>query len=732
MHQTLTLPFRRIALVLIFTMAACAAFGQDWLTGYNYRKSIDLHKARIPGTVNLVGFPVLITFTDPDLRYLAGQCVVNKISSSKGLDISFALGSAPAEPISFQLERFDPATGTVTCWVRIPSLPAAGSVSDNTMLYLYYGSNTVHDPYATNSISTWAPGLFRLWHMNPDVNPASSMNVKSKLAGGLLVGSSNMTAANFVPGKVGTAVQLNGTSEFLSAAIDTSRNFTISFWVRFDRVDQEQVILTNDSTGRGGYTVSIDASGRLMLVTRSGSILLPQTASSALLPNVWYFVSVIGDGKRRGIYVNGKPARAITTMQAIGQGGAIVVGRSKQRNKYFKGRIDELSIEVGIRSAEWMESEYNNQNDPAQFYTLGNEQQNEVIVATGYIFNGTVNGLWNEAGNWNLLTVPEPYANVTIRAGMHVKLPDVADVMIGQLTLDSASSLTVLSQLDVVCSTTIDSGGVLLIEGNARLQLSGNLMNNGRISSGESQGTLTFSGHAAEISVAGTGDIRVFRLQNDLVASNGVLNIQQPLVVTGTLKARAGVLNSAGNVRLAATREQAAALSTVENLAGAAINGEVLVEKYVSGDFPAPATARGWRLWSSPVYATTVGGKEMYHLAALKGSLFITGKGGAPSGFDSSPQNGNTIFTHDQAIVGTLSQKYVAIPAMATEVALSKGIYVYSRGSRVVPDAFRDQVQVAPFRNPAPYTIHLQGAFIYRHAEGRSPQQEPGGTRRWI
>jgi hypothetical protein len=709
MHKRLIFSFCKAALTLLLSTAVSTSFGQSWMEGYNYRKSIEVQKAKVPGTASLVDFPVLVTFTDPDLRYIPGLCAVNKISSSKGLDISFALASAPADAVPFQMEHFDPATGTLTCWVRLSSVSAAGSVSEKTMFYLYYGSNLIHDPHGSNAVATWPPGMFRRWHMNLDVQPASAINAKSRLADGLLVGSSNMTAANFVPGKVGTAVQLNGSSEFLSAARDTSRNFTISFWVRFDRVDREQVILTNDSTGLGGYTVKINASGRLMLDTKSGSIPLSLTAATAALPNVWYFVSVIGDGRRRGIYINGKTSSSITRIQAIGQGGTIIVGRSKQKTSYFGGRIDELSIEVGIRSLEWMESEYNNQHEPSQFYSVGSEQRTEVITPTGYVFNGTINNRWAEGGNWNLLTVPEAYANVTVKAGVQLRISDAGNILVSQLRIDSAASITLTQALEVICGTTIAADGILKLEGPARLQLNGDLINDGSIRSEDSGGTLAFSGHGAGLNVSGTGSIGIAHLQVDLGAANGSVNIHQPVVVTGTVRVLSGVLNADGKVTLAATRERTAAVSTIENLAGATVTGLVKVEKYVSGSFAAPATGRGWRLWSSPVYADMVNGAETYRLAAVQKSLFVTGKGGVANGFDSSPQNGNTIYTHDQSIVGTLSQKYVAISNIAAGVPLGKGIYVYSRGWRDAPDAYRDQIQVAPFRNPEPYTITYSG-----------------------
>jgi hypothetical protein len=42
---------------------------------------------------------------------------------------------------------------------------------------------------------------------------------------------------------------------------------------------------------------------------------------------------------------------------------------------WFDGILDEVRISNSARSAFWISTEYNNQNSPATFYSLGNQEQ---------------------------------------------------------------------------------------------------------------------------------------------------------------------------------------------------------------------------------------------------------------------------------------------------------------------------------------------------------------------
>jgi hypothetical protein len=697
-----------VGLLTTFSVSA-----QSWIPGFNYRKSITLNKAQVSGVASLIDFPVLISLTDPDLKYLTGQCNGNKISSASGLDISFVAASSPGSLLKFQIDTYDPVTGSLNCWVNIPILSAGGGTAPSNVIYLYYGSNMLQDPFGLNAVSTWT-SVPRLWHLNLDATPAASMNAASNMPAQMAKGTGVMNGGNFTSGKIGTALRINGSNESMNAVGDTSTIFTISAWIKVNRIDLEQVLISNDSTGIGGYTIKINSSGKIALDIRkgTGTLVVNLIAGTALLANQWYHIAVLRDGRAKSIYINGKIASAITRNEGVGAGGRLSIGRGKQNDRYFGGMIDELRIFNQVKTADWLKTDYNNQNDPAAFYVVGNEEKNPVLTETGYLFTGALNDSWSEPANWNGGRVPEPYANATVKAFSKVTMRDAPETRLNQLTLENGASLTVQNMQLVVCKTQVNENASLLVSESLGVQFNGDVLNNGLISTSETAGRVTFSGTQGSTDVSGSGSMRVFHLQiNQNGAANQVV-LNQVVVVTGKLELKVGILNCNGKLTLTATKTQVASILPISSLNSAKVIGDVIVEQYVAGSFPLPATARGWRLWSSPVYASLLTGSPDYELNSFKRALFVTGKGGAINGFDDSPQNGNTIFTHDQSVVGSLSQKYIAIPNLAVHVPMGTGIYVYSRGFRESPDAFTNQVLSPPFINPEAYIIRYIGKLF--------------------
>jgi hypothetical protein len=699
-------------LFLMGMFATLSVSAQSWMPGFNYRKSISINKAQVSGAVGLIDFPVLVSLTDPDLRFLIAQCNANKIVSAGGLDISFGSASAPGSPLKFQLDTYDPATGTLNCWVDIPLLSASGGTASNTIIYLYYGSNTFQDPFGTNALATWV-SLRKLWHMNLDAAPATSMNAKFNSTSEMAKGTGVMNSLNFSTGKIGTALKLNGINESMNASQDTSKTFTISAWIKMNRVDVEQVLISNDSTGVGGYTIKINSSGKVTIDIRSGtSSTTTLSAGTALLVNQWYHIAILRDAKTKSIYINGKAATSVIKVESLGAGGRISIGRGKQTDRFFAGTIDELRIFDQLKSLDWLKTEYNNENDPASFFAIGLEEKNPVPTVTAYLFTGALNNDWSQGANWNFGRVPEPYANVVVKTTAKVIIQNTTDTRLNQLTLEDGASLTLQNSQLLVCKMQVNQKASILVAGSLGIQFNGDVLNNGIISTGETDGTVSFVGNQATTLLSGSGSIRVFHLQIVQGATTSLVNINQPVIVTGNLELKSGILNSIGNVTLAASQTQSASILPISNLANASIIGDVIVEKYVAGSFPSPATARGWRLWSSPVYTTALNGSPEYNLNALKNAVFITGKGGAVNGFDDSPLNGNTVFSHDQSLAGNLSQKYIPIPTFSINVPLGTGLYVYSRGFRNSLDALKSQVLSPPFINPEPYTIRYTGKLF--------------------
>src|SRR5688572_30906894 len=136
--------------------------------GYNYFKLLTTQESQITaGTGNLFDFPVLVRITDNDLRHTSNGGYVEHIS---GFDIVFT-SSDGNTLISHQVESYDPVTGTLVAWVKIPVL----SSTVNTNFYLYFSNSAVVvDPSTT---ATWSAGYVGVWHLHNNENDATANGI---------------------------------------------------------------------------------------------------------------------------------------------------------------------------------------------------------------------------------------------------------------------------------------------------------------------------------------------------------------------------------------------------------------------------------------------------------------------------------------------------------------------------------------------------------------------------
>ncbi len=76
---------------------------------FHYSKTITIDHTKVPSTLS--NFPLLVTIAnDNDLK--------NHVTNPNGYDLVFK--DAGGARLDHELEKWDPATGTLTAWVRIP------------------------------------------------------------------------------------------------------------------------------------------------------------------------------------------------------------------------------------------------------------------------------------------------------------------------------------------------------------------------------------------------------------------------------------------------------------------------------------------------------------------------------------------------------------------------------------------------------------------------------------
>jgi len=697
-----------VVLLLVITTSQFVS-AQVWMQGYNFRKKITIDKSRIPGTSNLLNFNILIELDAADLKYSLG--CGDGLTHASGLPISFASKAQSAVPIGFQVDSYDPVAGKLRCWVQIAELIAAVNPGTNE-IYFYYGGKEMHNPLSEESRAIWPTNYRQVWHMNLDSGPATSFSANHS-NGNNAIGNSGMNAVNFVPGVVGTGVLFNGATDYMGAAVDNERTMCISVWVKLAQLGKEQVILANN-TETNGYRVKISAQGKVVFDILNMGVVNTHSSTEAISVNSWTYLTVIFMGNLKRIYINGQfKGGGGSPSSTGGVGETLIIGRSKQSTDYFNGIIDELRIANTERSTSWMLTEYRNQLHPVDFISVSSQEVNPVQVSTANEFTGA-NGTnsWHDEGNWSFGRLPGEYTDVLVPAGKEVQINLGSMISINSLTLGHAATMVLNGDLEVNCLAELAASSSVHLKDNVRLSFKNDLLNNGAIISGQNSGTLVFNSNSSLQTVSGTGSVTIARLELGLALPSHTLLLNAKINISKHLILLKGILNANDQLTLLARgNNDYAAVMPVENVHQTRIIGNVNIQQFIDGDFSAPATARGWWLLSSPVYHS-VNGIQEYNLHAIKQSVFVTGPGGTMNGFDASPNNRSTIYTHDQALPGTLSQKYTGVPGIGVSLPFGKGVYVFSRGSRTEPNAYEHQVLKAPFSNPKPYMLIHKGQLF--------------------
>jgi len=348
--------------------------------GYTYYKQITIQSSKVSGGADLTNFPVLISFTDTDLRTVANS---GHVQNSNGYDIVFTSSDCLTK-LSHQIERYVASTGEYVAWVKIPTL----SASSNTIIRMYYGKSTVTtDPSVT---TVWDSNYKSVWHFNNSVNDntANGNNLTDN-------STSNNTSA-----KIGYGRNLSNSTNVLSSSTSAQylalangylasiTNFTYEGWVYLNRADTnwerifdfgQTTTINFFLTPSSGTATSSDARARI--TTGGNASEQGPISGSTTNTGSWIHWAVVLDASASTmtLYRNGSSTASASSVtlrpQNMETSTANYFGRSKytSADHYIDAVFDEFRISTSARTAGWIGTSYNSQNSPSTFFTVGSE-----------------------------------------------------------------------------------------------------------------------------------------------------------------------------------------------------------------------------------------------------------------------------------------------------------------------------------------------------------------------
>ena len=233
--------------------------------GWGHRNPVTIDHAKVSAT--LTDFPLLVNTTHDNWKSTANGGYVGQ---GHGNDFLFTASDGVTK-LNHEIESYDPVTGQLVAWVRVPSL---SSVSD-TMLFLNYGQATAVDQW--NPQGVWDANYKGVWHLGEGAGDFSDATANANTG-------TDYVSASGKTGQIGSGQQFDGTNDYVSvadsASLDTAGSVTYSAWVNAStsRRRGRTFVGSSPSTTRRSVRPFVSAMGRSP-TTRS--------RSSVLTPEVW-------------------------------------------------------------------------------------------------------------------------------------------------------------------------------------------------------------------------------------------------------------------------------------------------------------------------------------------------------------------------------------------------------------------------------------------------------------
>ena len=330
---------------------------------------------------SLTNFPFCFYGTFDFLRDAANG---GQVAFATGSDIYFSTDEAGASPLDFDLSEYNPATGEIAAWVRIPTLTNTA----DTVLFIQFGDSS-RAVSTANPPAVWSPNAEHLgdpnanfravYHFNDSVPPASDF-VDSTVYG-RNAANTTMHPPTLVGGLIGGAQSFNALSA-LSASQPLAGNgfgnaeFSFSCW--FDggappSPSDTAIVVDEDGIAHKGMVVIAKATTGYAAAGTSDSGLLVTAIN--VCDGAWHHLCLTSNPSgSTTLYVDGQArisGAGLTT--AFGNTYQINMAGPDSFSGYgaLSGVLEEIHFSQVELSAGWIQTEYNNQHSPTTFFGFG-------------------------------------------------------------------------------------------------------------------------------------------------------------------------------------------------------------------------------------------------------------------------------------------------------------------------------------------------------------------------
>lgn len=343
-----------------------------WLGTWAKRVGLRVDYTKVSAA--LVDFPVMLDISTTSGQANRDMSVVFDDLAANSLKIAVTTDDGQTQ-CYVEIELWDNANEKAILHVKVPSV----SNSAYTTLYFYWdpaqadNSTYVGVVNSTPAEAVWDSSFHAVYHMAQDPNGDVADSVKDSTANhNHLDPAGTMTTADLINGKVGKAIDLDGSNDTLTAADHASLDFgTDSFTVEClftygaNHPSDERGLITKASTYFNTAGWVLETSANQMRISAWITNRNPYDGSQTifladLVGEAWYHAVFKRVSTTISLYVNGVLAQSKTNASNdddVSSAQNLVIGDHSWSSN-SAANIDEVRLSQADRSAAWIAATY--------------------------------------------------------------------------------------------------------------------------------------------------------------------------------------------------------------------------------------------------------------------------------------------------------------------------------------------------------------------------------------
>jgi methionine-rich copper-binding protein CopC len=323
--------------------------------------------------------------------------------------------------------------------------------NDNTAFYIYFG-NTINGTPAEGSTygaqNVWNGNSYvGVWHMNEDPDSGIIKDSSTKSTNGTPY---NLSGEDPVTAKVGKGIDFDGSAEYISmgdvSSVDFgASDFSFSAWFKQDVINGQGIIIGKDYANLSSerqFEVRTDTSNmiRVSYWKTNDDWVYFDTNSSYVSANTWTQIFTVRNGNSFEIYKNGVLYSSGTTSGTHGTMDSTTaqlrIGNRENPAgiNYFDGILDEVKAASTSFSSSWINTEYNNQSDPNEFYNVSS-----LIKVEPDVSNPIISSLSPADGS----------SSVDVETNLIIGFSEPVDVQSGNIYIKKLSDNSTIQTINV-------------------------------------------------------------------------------------------------------------------------------------------------------------------------------------------------------------------------------------------------------------------------------------------